>query len=86
MAKIYKWQEMVDLTPRHNKQNGMDAAERDFWESVRDHARFVRRRKHVAFSAATAAMALEQEIEQRLELDEKPALQVAESTIGEASR
>jgi len=44
----------------------MDTAERDFWESVRDHARFVRRRKNVPLTAARAALALEEEIEARL--------------------
>lgn len=44
----------------------MDNAEREFWESIRDHARFVRRRKNVALSAARVALALEEEIEERL--------------------
>ena len=44
----------------------MTTAQRKFWEGVRDYARAVRRMRKVDLDVAADALALEQEIEQRL--------------------
>lgn len=55
----------------------MSPAQRNFWEGVRDYARAIRRAKKIDLEVAADALALEQEIEERLAAD-APLAAVAE--------
>lgn len=56
----------------------MTPEQRRFWEAVQLLARATRRGKTVDLEAAADALALEQEIQTRLDEDARPALLVAE--------
>lgn len=58
----------------------MTDAQREFWVAVRDFASGFRRSKRVDLDVAADALALEQEIEERLA---RPELMVAEPTTEE---
>lgn len=57
----------------------MTPEQRRFWEAVQLLARATRRGKNVDLEAAADALALEQEIENRLADDDRGALRVAEA-------
>jgi hypothetical protein len=63
----------------------MTQAQRAFWEGVRNFARVTRRSRSVELDVAADALALEQEIEERLR-GEEPLAAVAESAAGTGSR
>lgn len=50
----------------------MTTAQRQFWEAVRDFAQGYRRSRKVSLDVAADALALEQEIEARLSIEELP--------------
>lgn len=58
----------------------MTAQQRQFWISVKLLATATRRRRDVDYHAAADALALEEEIQARLDAAEQPALMVAEQS------